>query len=56
LDDGEVPEELIANVENPNHRSSSELSLEDGKVVQKNNSKPDYKQAQKAHLIILICF
>jgi hypothetical protein len=25
---------------------SSELSLEDGKVVQKNNSKPDYKQAQ----------
>jgi hypothetical protein len=48
LDDGEVPvEELIANVENPNHRSSSELSLEDGKVVYKNNSiKPDYKQAQ----------
>jgi hypothetical protein len=48
-------EELIANVENPN-RLSSELS-EDGKVVYKNNSiKPDYKQAQVAHLIILICF
>ncbi|MEZ7499751.1 B12-binding domain-containing radical SAM protein [Flavobacterium sp. Arc3] len=49
LDDGEVPiEELIANIENPNHNSFKRtFLLEDGKVVYKNNSlKPDYKQAQ----------
>jgi hypothetical protein len=47
LDDGEVPVRLIANVENPNHRSFKNFPLEDGKVVYKNNSnKPDYKQAQ----------
>jgi hypothetical protein len=39
-------EDLIANIENPNHNSFKELlSLEDGKVVTKNNSKADYKQA-----------
>jgi hypothetical protein len=52
LDDGEVPVELIANVESKT-ALSSELSFEDGKVVYKNNSN---KPAQQAHLIILICF
>ena len=49
LDDGETPiEELIANIENPNHNSYKRtFLLEDGKVVYKNNStKPDYKQSQ----------
>jgi hypothetical protein len=35
-------EELIANVENPDHRSSAELSF--GRwYVQNNSIKPDYK-------------
>ena len=40
LDDGETPiEELIANIENPNHNSYKRtFLLEDGKVVYKNNS------------------
>jgi hypothetical protein len=49
LDDGETPiEELIANIENPNHNSYKRtFLLEGGKVVYKNNStKPDYKQSQ----------
>jgi hypothetical protein len=49
LDDGETPiEELIANIENPNHNSYKRtFLLENGKVVYKNNStKPDYKQSQ----------
>ena len=49
LDDGEVPiEELINNIENPDHNSFKRtFVLEGGKVVYKNNSaKSDYKQAQ----------
>ena len=49
LDDGETPiEELIANIENPNHNSYKRtFLLEDGKVVYKNNSSQhDYKQSQ----------
>ncbi|SDX69792.1 Radical SAM superfamily enzyme YgiQ, UPF0313 family [Flavobacterium degerlachei] len=49
LDDGELPiEELIANIENPNHNSFKRtFLLDDGKVVYKNNSvKQDYKQSQ----------
>ena len=49
LDDGETPiEELIANIENPNHNSYKRtFLLEDGKVVYKNNStQHDYKQSQ----------
>ncbi|PJJ07118.1 radical SAM superfamily enzyme YgiQ (UPF0313 family) [Flavobacterium sp. 1] len=49
LDDGETPiEELISNIEKPNHNSYKRtFLLEDGKVVYKNNSaKPDYKQSQ----------
>jgi hypothetical protein len=47
LDDGEVPvEELIANVENPNHRSFKRTFL--WKMVKSCTiiNKPDYKQAQ----------
>jgi hypothetical protein len=49
LDDGETPiEELIANIENPNHNSYKRtFLLEDGTVVYKNNSvQHDYKQSQ----------
>nr|WP_315156566.1 B12-binding domain-containing radical SAM protein [uncultured Flavobacterium sp.] len=49
LDDGETPiEELIANIENPNHNSYKRtFLLEEGKVVYKNNSSQhDYKQSQ----------
>lgn len=49
LDDGETPiEELISNIENPNHNSYKRtFLLEDGKVVYKNNSSQhDYKQSQ----------
>jgi hypothetical protein len=49
LDDGETPiEELITNIENPNHNSYKRtFLLEEGKVVYKNNSiQHDYKQSQ----------
>nr|WP_315256821.1 B12-binding domain-containing radical SAM protein [uncultured Flavobacterium sp.] len=49
LDDGETPiEELIANIENPNHNLYKRtFLLEDRKVVYKNNSSQhDYKQSQ----------
>jgi hypothetical protein len=49
LDDGEVPlEELITNIQDPNHNSYKRtFLLEEGKVVYKNNSvKQDYKQSQ----------
>jgi len=49
LDDGETPiEELITNIENPNHNTYKRtFLLEDGKVVYKNNStQHDYKQSQ----------
>jgi hypothetical protein len=49
LDDGEMPiEELISNIETPNHNSYKRtFLLEDGKVVYKNNStKRDYKQSE----------
>jgi hypothetical protein len=49
LDDGETPiEELITNIENPNHNSYKRtFLLEEGKVVYKNNSvQHDYKQSK----------
>jgi hypothetical protein len=56
LDDGEVPiEELIANIE-PNHNSFKELSFLKMESRLQNNSISDYKQAQVARQIILICF